>query len=249
MESDLAVVAARLRDADRVTVLTGAGVSAASGVPTFRGDGGLWRTYRATDLATPEAFERNPTLVWEWYDWRRQVIAACEPNEAHRILARWSERPGFTLITQNVDGLHERAGTRDVLRFHGSIWHVRCHGGCTGSPASWLDETVPYPSLPPPCPHCRGIIRPDVVWFGEPIDPKVFARCAAATQCELFLAIGTSAVVFPAAGLVFEAKRHGAYTVEVNVETTPASSHVDLALTGPTETVLAEVAGRLGPPW
>ena len=197
-----------------VAILTGAGVSAASGVPTFRGDGGLWRTHRASELATPEAFERDPALVWEWYDWRRQTIAACEPNAAHHVLARWSRRPGFTLITQNVDGLHERAGTRGVLRFHGSIWHVRCRDGCAGSPASWRDDTVPYPALPPPCPYCGGLIRPDVVWFGETIDPGVFARCAAAAACDVFLMIGTSAVVFPAAGLVYEARRRGAFTVE-----------------------------------
>ena len=245
MDSALPAVAERLRGADRLTVLTGAGVSAASGVPTFRGDGGLWRSYRPSDLATPDAFDRDPALVWEWYDWRRQTIAACEPNAAHHVLARWSRRPGFTLITQNVDGLHERADTRGVLRFHGSIWHVRCRDGCAGSPASWRDDTVPYPALPPPCPYCGGLIRPDVVWFGETIDPGVFARCAAATACDVFLMIGTSAVVFPAAGLVYEARCRGAFTVEINVEATQASPHVDAVLQGPVEDILVELDARL----
>ena len=245
MDSDLAAVAVRPRGATRITALTGAGVSAASGVPTFRGDGGLWRSYRPSDLATPEAFDRNPTLVWEWYDWRRRTIAACEPNAAHHVLARWSERPGFTLITQNVDGLHERAGARDVLRFHGSIWHVRCRDGCAASPASWRDDTVPYPALPPPCPYCGGLIRPDVVWFGETIDPGVFVRCAAATVCDAFLTIGTSAVVFPAAGLVYEARRRGAFTVEINVEDTPASPYLNVVLQGRVEDVLVELDARL----
>jgi NAD-dependent deacetylase len=125
-----------------------------------------------------------------------------------------------------------------VLRFHGSIWHVRCRDACAASPASWRDDTVPYPALPPPCPYCGGLIRPDVVWFGETIDMEVFARCADATACDVFLAVGTSAVVFPAAGLVFEAKRRGAFTVEINVEQTQASPHLDAVLQGKVEDVL-----------
>ena len=171
----LGEVARRLSRASRITVMTGAGVSAASGVPTFRGSGGLWRLFRPEDLATPQAFARDPKLVWEWYDWRRQMIAGCHPNAAHDVLARWSQRPGFTLITQNVDGLHERAGSRDVVRFHGSIWEVRCQNDCARSPVAWRDDTVPFPVLPPPCLHCGGILRPNVVWFGEGIDPDVLA--------------------------------------------------------------------------
>src|SRR5215471_11854756 len=126
MDARLQEVRRRLRAAPRVTVVTGAGVSAASGVPTFRGPGGLWRSFRPEQLATPEAFERDPTLVWEWYDWRRGLISACEPNAAHDVIALWSRSPGFTLVTQNVDGLHERAGTNRVVRYHGSIWMLRC---------------------------------------------------------------------------------------------------------------------------
>ena len=129
--------------------MTGAGISAASGVPTFRGPGGLWRTRRPEQLATPDAFAADPVLVWEWYDWRRQTVARCQPNRGHDVIAAWSARvPAFTLITQNVDGLHERAGTRDVVRFHGSIWQIRCVAGCAASGGGWRDETVPLPHLP-----------------------------------------------------------------------------------------------------
>ena len=234
-------VARRLGRASRITVMTGAGVSAASGVPTFRGPGGLWRTYRPEDLATPQAFARDPRLVWQWYDWRRQVVAGCRPNPAHDVLARWSQRPGFTLITQNVDGLHERAGSRDVIRFHGSIWEVRCQDDCAGSPSAWREDTVPLPVLPPPCPHCGGILRPNIVWFGEGIDPDVLARCLSAAACDVFLTAGTSAIVYPAASLVFEAKSQGAFTVEVNLEATPASDTLDVALHGPAEEILPAI--------
>jgi NAD-dependent deacetylase len=234
-------LASRVASARRFTIITGAGVSAASGVPTFRGDDGLWRTFRPADLATPEAFERDPRLVWEWYDWRRRTIAACRPNAAHEVLARWSRRPGATLITQNVDGLHERAGARDVLRFHGSLWDVRCARPCPDSPPAWRDERVPLPDLPPRCPHCGGPARPNVVWFGEFIDRAVLAACARAARCDVFLTVGTSAVVHPAAALLLEAQRHGAFTAEVNLEDTPASASVDLALRGKVEEVLVEV--------
>jgi NAD-dependent deacetylase len=238
-------VAARLTPGARVTVLTGAGVSAASGVPTFRGTGGLWRSYRPEELATPDAFARDPTLVWEWYDWRRQLIAACRPNAAHDVLASWSHRfPRFTLITQNVDGLHERAGTMNVLRLHGSIWEVMCWSGCPASPSRWRDERVPLPALPARCTHCGGLIRPGVVWFGESIDSGVMNRCLDATGCDVFLTIGTSAVVHPAAAFVHQARSRGAFTVEINVETTPASGSVDLALQGSADVILAAIDRR-----
>ena len=239
-------LADRLKTDSRVTVLTGAGVSAASGVPTFRGPDGLWKQFRPEQLATRDAFARDPRLVWEWYDWRRQRIAACLPNDAHHVLAAWSKRlPHFTLITQNVDGLHERAGTRGVLRLHGSIWEVACWTGCAESPARWADERVPLSEIPPGCPYCGGLIRPAVVWFGESLDPVVLRRCLDATRCDLFLAVGTSAVVYPAASFVEEARRHGAYTAEINLEPTPASEVVDLAVQGPAEQVLAEIDRRL----
>ena len=237
-----------LRRANRVTVMTGAGVSAASGVPTFRGADGLWQRFRVEELATPEAFSRDPRLVWEWYDWRRQLIAACEPNAAHHVLADWSLRfPRFTLITQNVDGLHERSGAAGVLRLHGSIWDVGCWRACASSPHRWRDDTVPYPAVPPPCPHCGGPLRPGVVWFGEMLDADVMDASLAATECDVFFTIGTSAQVYPAAGLVDHARRHGALTVEVNPGTTSASRVVDFALTDPAEVALPGIDAELGP--
>ena len=228
-----------MRPDARITILTGAGVSAASGVPTFRGPDGLWRNFRPESLATPDAFQRDPKLVWEWYDWRRQILSTKKPNRAHDVLAAWSRRySNLILITQNVDGLHERAGTQNVIRFHGSIWEVGCWNECRGSPRRWWDETVPFPQIPPTCPHCGGIVRPGVVWFGEAIDPGVMRRSAEALDCDVFFTIGTSSLVHPAASLVHEAKARGAYTVEMNIEATPASRQLDLAIVGPAEEIL-----------
>lgn len=224
--------------ARRITALTGAGVSAASGVPTFRGPGGLWRNRQATQLATPEAFRQDPILVWEWYAWRRSVIATCEPNPAHHVIARWSESPGFTLVTQNVDGLHERAGTRHVVRYHGSIWTLKCNGGCGAS--DWDDLRVPIDPLPPHCPSCGALARPGVVWFGEAIPPAAARAAQAATACDVFLSIGTSSVVYPAAALAAEARARGAFTVEINPETTGAA--VDIAIPVAAEVALPLIA-------
>lgn len=223
----------QLHAARRVTVLTGAGVSAASGVPTFRGAGGLWRNRQATQLATPEAFAQDPVLVWEWYAWRRQVIGACAPNAAHTTIARWSRRPGFTLVTQNVDGLHERAGTANVIRYHGSIWTLQC---AAGTCPEWEDLRVPIAPLPPKCPRCSALARPGVVWFGEAIPAAAARDAQAATHCDLFLSVGTSSVVYPAAGLIDAAKSRGAFTVEINPEATGAD--VDLAISGNAEEIL-----------
>jgi NAD-dependent deacetylase len=232
----------RLTTDARITVLTGAGVSAASGVPTFRGADGLWKNFKPESLATPDAFARDPRLVWEWYDWRRQKIAACEPNAAHRVLAEWSRRfPNFTLITQNVDGLHERAGTREVIRLHGSIWEVWCWRRCQRSPRRWRDDTAPFTDIPPKCPHCGDLIRPGVVWFGEALDPEIVDQATDAADCDVFMTIGTSAVVYPAAGFIDLARRNGAFTVEINPEATPATATVDLALRGGAEEVLPRI--------
>ena len=237
--------AARLAAASRVTVLTGAGVSAASGVPTFRGAGGLWRQFRAEQLATPAAFARDPALVWEWYDWRRGLIAACQPNRAHEVLAAWSRRmAGFTLVTQNVDGLHERAGTAQVTRLHGSIWALRCWQDC-GHPG-WTDTATPLDPLPPRCPACKGLARPGVVWFGETLDPADLQRADAATRCDVLLVIGTSAVVYPAAGLIGLARTRGAFVIEINPDATPAGRDVDLAIRRPAEQALDELERAMG---
>lgn len=242
----VAELARRITPKSRITVMTGAGVSAASGVPTFRGPGGLWRDYRPEQLATAEAFRRDPRLVWEWYNWRREIVSKCAPNAAHKVLAAWSRRyPGFRLITQNVDGLHERAGAKNVVRFHGSIWEVSCWNRCPSSPRRWRDDTVPYPIIPPVCSYCGGLIRPGIVWFGEGIDPEVMEAAADATRCDLFITAGTSAVVHPAAGLVYNAKENGAYTVEINPDTTPASEAVDLVIRGGAETALPQAEALL----
>lgn len=242
-DDDLDRAAARLAAARRVTVLTGAGVSAASGVPTFRGAGGLWRQFRAEDLATPAAFDRDPVLVWEWYAWRRSLVADCRPNRAHEVIAAWSARlPGFALVTQNVDGLHERAGTRHVTRLHGSIWTLRCRDGCGAAP--WTDTSVPL-ALPPRCASCGGLARPGVVWFGESLDPADLARADDACRCDVFLVAGTSAVVYPAAGLATAAKAAGAFVIEVNPQATPISGALDLSIRGPAEVVLDALDRRL----
>jgi NAD-dependent deacetylase len=236
MKEQVAALQERLDGARRVTVMSGAGISAASGVPTFRGSGGLWRSFRSEDLATPGAFSRDPRLVWEWYDWRRTLIADCRPNPAHAALAEWSAHPGFTLITQNVDGLHERAGTRGVIRFHGSIWELRCAGRCGAPP--WEDRTAPLTDVPPHCAGCGGLARPGVVWFGEPIDADVLARCEVALACDVFLSVGTSSVVYPAAGLAHAARGLGAFTVEINPAATEAAAALDLAIARPAEEIL-----------
>jgi NAD-dependent deacetylase len=253
----------RLTPGSRITVLTGAGVSAASGVPTFRGSEGLWKNFRPEALATAEAFGRDPSLVWEWYAWRRSRIAACEPNDAHRVLAEWGRRfPNFKLLTQNVDGLHERAASAkastsakatadepaaqgaapDVIRLHGSIWEVSCWQGCVKSPRRWREETLTFKEMPPRCPYCGGVVRPGVVWFGETLETNVISQAWSATECDVFIAIGTSAVVYPAAGVIEQARTNGAFTVEINPEATPATQTVDLALRGGAETILPQIA-------
>jgi len=237
---------ARLKPDARITVLTGAGVSAASGVPTFRGADGLWKNFRPEALATAEAFGRDPSLVWEWYAWRRFRIATCDPNPAHRVLADWSHRfPNFRLITQNVDGLHERAETRDTIRLHGSIWEVSCWQGCDKSPKRWVDKRTTFKELPPRCPYCDGLIRPGVVWFGETLETRVVTEAMNAMNCDVFMTIGTSAVVYPAAGFLEQAKARGAFTVEINPEATPATRMVDLALAGECEKVLPSISELL----
>ena len=240
VDQQVRALAERLRAARLVTVMTGAGVSAASGVPTFRGPGGLWRTYRPEDLATPEAFVCDPALVWEWYAWRREMVASCAPNAAHDVLARWSHQDvkGARIITQNVDDLHVRAGTHDLIRLHGSLWELKCLDGCARGARPWRDERVPLPEPLPRCPHCGGHARPAVVWFGESLDPADVDRAFEATACDLFLTVGTSAVVYPAAGFARQAHARGAFTAEINLEPTPASSVVDLSILGGAEEVL-----------
>lgn len=213
-----------------VAVLTGAGISAESGVPTFRGEDGLWRHYRVEDLATPEAFRRNPTLVWEWYDWRRELIANCQPNQAHLTLTEMEKALlDFTLITQNVDGLHRRAGSQKVVELHGNLWDVRCVA--EGTVREY--RAVPLPEVPPRC-QCGALLRPNVVWFGEPLPAGAIAAAQeAAMSCEVMLVIGTSGVVHPAASMPLWAKQGGAYLIEINLQRTPISAYADEVILGP----------------
>jgi NAD-dependent deacetylase len=220
----------RLAAARHVTILTGAGISADSGVPTFRGADGLWRNFRAEDLATPEAFTRDPRLVWEWYNWRRELIATKQPNPAHHTLVkiehRWTDR--MWLITQNVDGLHRTAGSQRLSEIHGNIWKVRC----TGCGVISEDRQVPLAILPT-CKLCQALLRPHIVWFGESLREEDLRRCNQAMQaCDLLLVIGTSGVVYPAAGFASTAKEGGALVIEINLESTPQSDLVDLSLQG-----------------
>lgn len=227
--SSLDIVRAKLSLARSVTVLTGAGISADSGVPTFRGADGLWRNFRAEDLATPEAFERDPRLVWEWYNWRRELIATKRPNPAHDAVAQMEQRfDRFWLITQNVDGLHRNAGSRRLSEIHGNIWMVRC----TQCRRIVENRDVPI-SLLPLCGTCGGLLRPHIVWFGESLAEEDLEASASALQTsDLCLIIGTSGLVYPAAGFGSIAKRAGAFIVEINLDPTPQSSLVDVALHG-----------------
>ncbi|MBZ5631840.1 MAG: NAD-dependent deacylase [Acidobacteriia bacterium] len=219
-----------LRTARSIAVLTGAGISAESGIPTFRDAGGLWKNFRAEDLATPQAFARDPKFVWEWYDWRRSLIAKAEPNAGHHALAELEKRAAkFTLITQNVDGLHDRAGSTHILKVHGDIWTLRC----TRCGHERHDPRPSLPELPPRCP-CGAIERPGVVWFGENLPPDLWEKAErAASAADVFLVVGTSALVYPAAGLVHLAKASGAKVVEVNPAETPVSEMVDFSRRAP----------------
>lgn len=213
-----------------LVTLTGAGVSAESGVPTFRGPDGLWRQFRAEDLATPEAFARNPKLVWEWYDWRRQKIHSVEPNPAHLVIAKWEKYfPSFVLVTQNVDGLHEKAGSTRILELHGNIWKMRC----IKEGKVFENRQVPLNQIPPLCPNCRSLLRPHVVWFGETLPSEVFeAAWEACYRSRVMMVIGTSAWVQPAASLPLIAQQNGAQIIEINLEPTPLSSYADYTIYG-----------------
>ncbi len=211
-----------------ITFFTGAGVSAESGIPTFRGSGGLWRKYNPVDLATPEAFRRNPTLVWEFYDERRQNIAKAEPNKAHLLIAE-AERtfPLVSLITQNVDGLHQRAGSKNIIELHGNIWKVRC----VSCGKEEMNYEAPLKEIPPRCDDCGGLLRPGVVWFGEALPYDALQNAyEIAKRSKVFIVVGTSCQVFPAAELPFVAKEKGAKIIEINPEETPVTEIADISI-------------------
>lgn len=232
-----------LRQAKHVAVLTGAGVSAESGVPTFRDNGGLWENHPVEEVATPEGFRRDPPMVWRFYNMRRVALTKVAPNPGHHALVKLEDRLGdqFTLITQNVDGLHVAAGSRRVLEVHGRLSRVRCTS-CEylkDRPGEALDDL-------PKCPDCGELLRPDVVWFNEMLPHRVWREaCLAAEECDCFLVVGTSAVVYPAAGLVRTARTLGASVIEFNLEETPASAAAHVSLLGPSGRTLPEVVRRL----
>ena len=227
--SDLRLVREKLAAARSVVVLTGAGISADSGVPTFRGADGLWRNFRAEDLATPDAFARDPRLVWEWYNWRRELIATKRPNAAHSAVVELErQHPTFWLITQNVDGLHRAAGSRKLSEIHGNIWMVRC----TGCRRVMENRDVPIHILPM-CADCHSLLRPHIVWFGESLAEEDLRRSDAALRsCDLCLIIGTSGIVYPAAGFASVAREAGAFIAEINLDVTPHTDRVDVSLQG-----------------
>ncbi len=236
-------LADQIRRSESCVVLTGAGISAESGVPTFRGKEGLWGKFRAEDLATMEAFVANSRLVWEWYNWRRELMNKVKPNAGHLALTELEKLcEHFVLITQNVDGLHRAAETQTILELHGNIYRnkcVECDRPYTGS--DQID-----PDKIPSCILCGGKIRPDVVWFGEMLNPKVIDQAFLESErADVFLVVGTSAVVHPAASLPPAAKRHGATVVEVNIEETPLSDLADFRFAAPAGEFLPELVRHL----
>lgn len=238
-EEPLARARAALATARRVLVVSGAGISAESGIPTFRSEGGWWLGENPEELATLAAFEKNPEKIWKWYDYRRQLIARAEPNAAHRAVAGW-ERPGrgVFVITQNVDDLHERAGSSDVVHIHGSIWRLRCMR--EGGPV-WEDRRAPLPKLPPDCP-CGGIARPDVVWFDEDLPPDACARVKeffAAGRVDVAFVVGTEATFDYVRGYAEEARSRGALVVEVNPGRTQLTDAAHVRLAGKAGEILA----------
>jgi NAD-dependent deacetylase len=234
-----ATLITHLRAARRIVILTGAGVSAESGVPTFRdAQTGLWTRYRPEDLATPEAFLRNPKMIWDWYSWRKKLVTEVQPNPGHYALAEIENHIAtFTLVTQNVDGLHQRAGSHNVLELHGNILRTKCFD--EGTLVAKGDESD---SVPPRCPRCGGLLRPDVVWFGELLPSDVLRQAMLAAQsCDTFFSVGTSALVQPAAALPWLALEHGAVIVEVNPQVTPLTDQAAYVLPGPSGVVLPEL--------
>lgn len=257
-----------LAGARSIVVVTGAGISAESGVPTFRGPGGLWKSHRPEELATPEAFRRDPRLVWEWYAWRRGVVAGCRPNPGHRALARLALEGAreVTLVTQNVDGLHEMAAREEAaawggappsrpapdpalpLELHGSLFRDRCSGCGRGTPAAATVDTASEACLPR-CGACGALLRPDVVWFGEMLDADLLGRAfEAAGRAQLCLVVGTSAMVHPAASIPLATLGSGGALVEVNPEATPLTPRARLSLRGGAATLLPALLPLLSTP-
>ena len=249
-----------IANADRVVVLTGAGISAESGVPTFRGPDGLWKSFRPEELATPSAFARDPRLVWEWYDWRRRRVRACQPNAAHVALANLALHRGSArarIVTQNVDGLHAVAARETATRLsveaspraalplelHGSLFRVRCTS-CGERREDDAPVDASSPESLPRCARCSALLRPDIVWFGEPLEDSVLGEALErARTADVCLVVGTSAVVQPAASLAMVTKRAGGELIEVNPDTTPLTPFADIAVRGTAADVVPRLVG------
>lgn len=231
-----------MASSNKVVVITGAGISAESGIPTFRGADGLWKQYRAEELATPHAFDRNPTVVWEWYDWRRGIIANATPNAGHQAIAHMEGMfPDLFLITQNVDGLHRRAGSTRLVEIHGNLWQLRC----TAEGTVREDYRVPMPQIPPTC-ECGALLRPHVVWFGESLDSGLLQDSLRRIEaCDILVVVGTSAIVQPVASFPWHAKERGAFIVEVNTVPTGLSPVADEFLQGKAGEVLPALVNHL----
>ena len=227
----------RLRDFDRIVFFTGAGMSAESGIPTYRGSGGIWKEYAYEEYACQRAFERDPEKVWDFHDKRRAAVAACEPNAGHRVVAEvQAGRPGTIVVTQNIDGLHQRAGTKEVIELHGSLWRVRCDD------EGLVRDDHSLPMSPRRC-SCGAYLRPDIVWFEDTLDARVVRRASEALDgCDLLVSVGTSAVVYPAAELPRIAMARGATTVEINLEDTPVSALYKYRMRGKASEILEELA-------
>ena len=242
LEEPLARAARLLAENAPFIAFTGAGISAESGVPTFRGKGGLWEKFRPEELATPEAFRRDPRRVWEWYAWRMRIIYEAKPNPAHYALVQL-EKLGLLrcVITQNVDGLHQRAGQRCVVELHGNIWRVRCTR-C----GYRFTLSEPPREVPPHCPRCGGLLRPDVVWFGEPLPEDEWRRAVElAEMSRAVLVVGTSGVVMPAGYIPHIVKQHGGIVVEVNVEESAITPIADVFLKGRAGEVLPRLVEEI----
>ena len=237
------VLIAVLSQAKHIAVSTGAGISAESGIPTFRGKEGLWKKHRAEELATPTAFAQNPQLVWEFYEWRRGIISEKIPNPGHEVIARWENVfPVFSLITQNIDGLHQKAGSTDMLELHGNIWKLRCTEEGTISE----NHQTPLEEVPPLCPDCGALLRPHVVWFGESLSPTVLQKAfQLSSECDVMFVIGTSALVQPAASLPLAAAEAGAKIVEINPDPTPLTPYADFSFRGKSGEILSFIDEEL----
>ena len=241
MEEKIFKIAERIKNANKLTVLTGAGISKASGIPTFRGKDGLWSKYSPSELATYQAFTKNPKLVWQWYNYRRKIIKVAKPNAAHYAISDLEKmfKDNFAIITQNIDSLHRQTGNKNILELHGNIFETKC----LICDKIYFDDTIyEDDELPPKCKFCGGKVRPNVVWFGENLDRNILDKAmAASAQCDVFLCIGTSGVVQPAASLPKIASDIRAFVVEINVEYSGISIYADEVIIGKAEEILPQI--------